>query len=135
MLEDAKTSYSTTRVVCAAIVLFVAYKISSKLYLDARLRKLGGRAPARRSYLPFSADVVYEVIKHVREDKLYEMWLKLFGQIEQWTMEAGIGERVIVTAEPENIKAILATQFKEYGKGPAFHKDFEDFLGNGEYLL
>jgi len=133
MFDYVQTSFSTTRAVCAAFVLFVAYRFSRKIYVDARLRKLGARAPIRRSYLPFSADVVYEVIRHVLDDTLYEMWLIMFAKHAptQWTMEAGIGERVIITAEPENIKAILATQFKEFGKGPEFHKDFEDFLGNG----
>jgi hypothetical protein len=133
MLDHVPTSFSTSQIVCAVLVLFIAYRISSKLYVDARLRKLGARAPVRRSYYPLSADVVYEVISHVLADRLYEMWLKMFAKWAptQWTMEAGIGERVIVTAEPENIKAILANQFKEFGKGEAFHKDFYDFLGNG----
>ena len=133
MIDNLYTSFSATRTICAAFVFYVAYRISKKLYIDARLRKLGGRAPIRRSYMPLSADVIYEVISHVLVDDLYGMWLKLFTKWAptQWTMEAGIGERVIVTAEPENIKAILATQFKEFGKGEAFHKDFNDFLGNG----
>jgi cytochrome P450 len=39
--------------------------------------------------------------------------------------------RVIFTADPENIKAILTTQFAEYGKGEQFHKEWEEFLGDG----
>lgn len=39
--------------------------------------------------------------------------------------------RVIFTADPENIKAILTTQFAEYGKGEQFHKEWEQFLGDG----
>jgi cytochrome P450 len=39
--------------------------------------------------------------------------------------------RVIFTADPENIKAILTTQFAEYGKGEQFHKEWEPFLGDG----
>jgi len=38
--------------------------------------------------------------------------------------------RVIFTAEPENIKAILATQFSDYGKGKPFHEDWKGFLGD-----
>ena len=34
-----------------------------------------------------------------------------------------------VTDEPENIKAVLATQFGEFGKGPQFHEVWKDFLG------
>ena len=35
-----------------------------------------------------------------------------------------------MTADPENIKAMLATQFQDYGKGPAFHAEWSDFLGD-----
>lgn len=39
--------------------------------------------------------------------------------------------RFITTADPENIKAILTTQFADYGKGERFHKEWEKFLGDG----
>lgn len=35
-----------------------------------------------------------------------------------------------MTAEPENIKAILASQFTSYGKGKPFHKEWSAFLGD-----
>lgn len=38
---------------------------------------------------------------------------------------------MVFTADPENIKAVLATQFGDYGKGEPFHEDFRDFLGDG----
>ena len=38
---------------------------------------------------------------------------------------------MVFTAHPENIKAVLATQFVDYGKGEPFHKDWKDFLGDG----
>ncbi len=41
-----------------------------------------------------------------------------------------VGRRCIFTADPENIKAILATQFADYGKGELFHREWKDFLGD-----
>lgn len=38
--------------------------------------------------------------------------------------------RVVLTADPENIKAILTTQFADYGKGEPFHRDWKEFLGD-----
>ena len=38
--------------------------------------------------------------------------------------------RFIFTADPENVKAILATQFGDYGKGELFHEDWKHFLGD-----
>ncbi len=50
---------------------------------------------------------------------------------KRYTMEAApVGRRTIFTADPENIKAILATQFTDYGKGEPFHREWKDFLGD-----
>lgn len=49
----------------------------------------------------------------------YTMELRLLSDI-----------RVIMTADPENIKAVLTTQFSDYGKGEQFHKEWEAFLGD-----
>lgn len=40
------------------------------------------------------------------------------------------GQRIIFTADPTNIKAILAAQFADFGKGAPFHADWKDFLGD-----
>lgn len=46
-----------------------------------------------------------------------------------------IRERIIFTSDEENVKAILATQFQDYGKGPQFRKDWKEFLGLSESFL
>ena len=40
-------------------------------------------------------------------------------------------KRVIFTADPENIKALLTVQFTDYGKGEQFHREWQEFLGDG----
>ncbi|KAF2687986.1 cytochrome P450 [Lentithecium fluviatile CBS 122367] len=137
MFDHLQTSFSTSEVIGAVLVLFIAYQIFRKLYVDARLRKLGGRAPIRRSYWPYGLDLAYELITHSLADKNYDLWVNMFAKWSptQWTLEAGVGERVVLTAEPENVKAILATQFKDFGKGEAFHRDWYQFLGNGIFAV
>ena len=55
----------------------------------------------------------------------------MFGAINSWTVEARLlGVRHIFTADPANLKAILATQFGDYGKGMPFHAEWKDFLGD-----
>ncbi|KAI4726057.1 putative cytochrome 52A4 [Aureobasidium sp. EXF-10728] len=41
-----------------------------------------------------------------------------------------LGMRLVLTADEENIKAILATQFNDYGKGDQFNAEWHDFLGD-----
>ncbi|ORY79526.1 cytochrome P450 [Protomyces lactucae-debilis] len=42
-----------------------------------------------------------------------------------------LGQPLFITSEPENIKALLATQFNDFGKGPFFQKQWQQFLGAG----
>ncbi|KAF9701948.1 hypothetical protein EKO04_001112 [Ascochyta lentis] len=134
MANIMPTHLSTPYLLGGLIVLYIGYRIISTMQINARIRKLGARAPVRKTYVPFGLDMAYEVVGHALQDKSYEMWIKMFDKWagpSRYTIEAGVGERVILTAEPENIKAILATQFKDYGKGEHFRKDWHAFLGNG----
>lgn len=40
-------------------------------------------------------------------------------------------ERCLFTADPQNIKAVLATQFEDFGKGQLFHDTWKQLLGDG----
>ena len=133
MLKLLGITISTTQLLGGLFVLYVGYAIAAKSSYNAKLRKLGARAPIRKTYLPMQLDLAYSIIKAAIDDTMYEFWAATFAKYSpgQYTIESGIGERVIMTADPENIKAILATQFKEFGKGEQFHKDFQDFIGDG----
>lgn len=134
MVGQTNVSISTPYLLLGVAVLFVVYNIAIKLQNNAQIRKLGARGPVRTSYLPWGVDLAFDMLSSARKDTIYETWVGMFEAWAgpgQYTVEAGVGERVILTAEPENIKAILATQFKDYGKGEAFRKDWHTFLGNG----
>ncbi len=78
-------------------------------------------------------DLIYRGIKGTIKHKNLEAWQRFFTTPKgmNYTVEAAPGgRRVIFTADPENIKAILATQFTDYGKGEPFHKEWKDFLGD-----
>jgi len=125
---------STPHLLGAFAILYFGYKLALGVYTNARIRKLGARAPIRAPWMPYGLDFAYDAVVCAMDNTLYEMWLATF---EKWcgpgryTIETGIGQRVIMTAEPENIKAILATQFKDFGKGEQFRLDWQKFLGDG----
>jgi cytochrome P450 len=74
------------------------------------------------------------VANHKHED--IEFWnetiAKASGRDNCKTAEvdAGISTRVILTKDPENIKALLTGQFADYGKGEPFHREWKEFLGD-----
>jgi cytochrome P450 len=133
MVNIVGINISTPYLLVGVVVLYAAYRTATKFQKNARIRSLGARAPNRPSYAPMGLDIAYHAVNYALRDEIYEMWIEMFDKWcpGQHTIEAGIGERVIMTAEPENIKAILATQFKDYGKGERFRKDWFPFLGNG----
>ena len=105
-------------------------------YLERRaIKELGSFAPKVRNWLPFGIDIVIRSILHAREDTVLEFWDWIFKFTPTrlcCTAEFYIAQqRVIFTADPENIKAVLAvslpiTYFKIaslYGVGRGFGVD------------
>lgn len=78
-------------------------------------------------------DLAYTNIRYAMSDHLMEFWDSLFilAPTMSRTVEMTMArQRLIFTADPENIKAILAAQFEDYGKGETFHQDWKPFLGD-----
>ncbi|KAI9846851.1 MAG: hypothetical protein M1837_003463, partial [Sclerophora amabilis] len=111
--------------------IYIAFSAVTWIKDEWKIRALGGRAPIYRTYLPLGLDLIYSSLYHAIYHSLKEQWQAIFALGNSHTVEAnGGGRRFIFTDDPENIKAILATQFHDYGKGPDFHKNWAAFLGD-----
>lgn len=78
--------------------------------------------------------MVARALKNTSKNKNLEAWHRFFNDapVNDYTVEAEVlGRRIIFTCNPENIKAVLATQFNDFGKGEKFHKQWNEFLGDG----
>lgn len=122
-------------------LLLIAF---SSLYLAIRnllenraIAKLGSFAPRVRSYLPLGVDIVYRSIRHSQNHTEIDFWEYLFNWSPNGhskTVELFLArQRWIFTADPENIKAILAAQFQDFGKGREFYETWKPFLGNSVF--
>ena len=114
---------------------FFIYQLISYYRERSRIIALGA-SPARVStWFPFGLDIIVRNVQAHRQQSDLEFWDWAFSfckphhflTVEIYTF----GLRVILTADPENIKALLATQFQDYGKGVKFHEEWEEFLGDG----
>ena len=104
-----------------------------KLFENRAITKLGSLAPRVSSYLPFGADVVYRTVHHSKNatDIDFFNWLFTWSPTHSKTIEVDmVRQRWIFTADPDNTRAILATQFQDFGKGNQFHQDWKPFLGD-----
>ncbi|PHH73295.1 hypothetical protein CDD80_3913 [Ophiocordyceps camponoti-rufipedis] len=120
-----------------SLLLALILRISFVSFLqDQRIKRLGKRAPKIDSFVPLGLDVVVRGIIALRRHKIFQHWRDDYFPPGIWTVETTIvGQRTIFTADPENIKAILSSQFIEFGKGPAFHNEWKPFLGDGIFAV
>ena len=120
------------------LVIFVVFPLlyfTVTIHIEKRaISRLGSFPPNVPSKLPFGIDIATRAVRHILDDTDLDFWRWLF----KWspnehskTVSVSLArQRFIYTADPDNIKAILATQFSEYGKGKPFHEEWEDFLGD-----
>lgn len=104
-----------------------------KLFENRAITELGSLAPRVRTCLPFGADVAYRTVRRRKDATGIDFfnWLFSWSPTHSKTIEVDIvRQRWIFTADPDNIKAILATQFQDFGKGKKFHQDWKRFLGD-----
>ncbi|KXH68204.1 cytochrome P450 [Colletotrichum salicis] len=58
------------------------------------------------------------------------------GKSNLYTFEVALmGSRTIFTADPENIRAMLATQFNDFGKGQRFRTDWFELMENSIFNI
>jgi cytochrome P450 len=135
MLENVLVEVSYLKIALGLIATYFLYSFINGSLQSRRINALGGRTSVRKPYLPFGFDLAYEAITAALRHEGLSFWLRGFQRYgnpnNPWTVESDMGgQRLLLTADPENIKAILATQFNDYGKGEQFNKDWHEFLGD-----
>ena len=117
------------------LTIFILYHTITSLRTRSRILHLGSFAPLAAGFLPFGIDATFRHISCTLRNQDLVFWSWLFAHSPSKaspTVECtAAGQRYVFTAHSENIKAVLATQFDDYGKGEKFHRDWKAFLGNG----
>ncbi|KHN98505.1 cytochrome P450 52A11 [Metarhizium album ARSEF 1941] len=98
-----------------------------------RIKHLGNYGKDMGTWVPLGLDIIWTGIRATRMHNSLELWRDQFFKRNKCnTVEARIvTERLIFTIDPENIKALLATQFSDFGKGEPFRREWSEFLGDG----
>ncbi|ROV97644.1 hypothetical protein VSDG_04644 [Cytospora chrysosperma] len=128
-----------------AILLVGTYIVSgwiSRIQENHRIKKLGARARSVPARLPWALDIIYCTVQATINHKNLEKWYDYFRESGtdmdgngMFTAELrALNRRTVFTADPENIKAILATQFQDFGKGEIFHNEWREFLGDSIFV-
>ena len=80
-------------------------------------------------------DFLLFIIKRASQHQGLAVWEELFTtyghRAAPLTVEVVVlNHRIVLTADSENIRAVLATQFNDFGKGERFHDQWQEFLGD-----
>ena len=122
------------------LLLFSALIIFSlvKSYLTNRRHaqravELGCRPPLWRPYRwPLGIDIVWRLIKADRDEVVPDEMVRISDELGVSTWEQNfLGDPSIVTTDPKNIQAVLATQFNDFALGEVRRNNFFPLLGNG----
>lgn len=138
LLEVVWEHFSLKGTAVILVWIWVVSSILSRVRENRRIRAIGPSAPKVPARWPWALDVVYSVVQSTIHHKNYERWQAFFndsgtdinGTASYTTELRAVNRRCVFTADPENIKAILATQFSDFGKGEIFHKEWSEFLGD-----
>lgn len=123
--------------VLALCSAFLIRSLFRQVIAERKISALGGHAPRFGSRLPLGIDFLIAAIREAKSHENLRFWQTLMSTYANvhrpTTLEVNaISQRIIFTIDEDNIKAILATQFQDYGKGERFHREWSDFLGDSE---
>ncbi|KAL4867309.1 hypothetical protein BDV12DRAFT_186826 [Aspergillus spectabilis] len=139
MIEELVSNLTPGQAVLYFIGAFFFACLARKIQVQWQLSRLGARAPKIQFRLPYAMDFIYKSMQANQTDRDLDFWsaamrsakgAPLVENKKTAELDAGISTRLILTRDPENIKAVLTGQFADYGKGESFHRDWREFLGD-----
>ncbi|EED13116.1 cytochrome P450 alkane hydroxylase, putative [Talaromyces stipitatus ATCC 10500] len=118
------------------LVFFLAYRFLKNQYKSRAHRKLEiakGCQPLLRTWksrCPWGIDILHKAYQHESKKQILQFFLDVIAKSGNTFQQYLFFSRSINTVEPENIEAILSTQFEDFGLGlRPIH--FDPLMGNG----
>ncbi|KAM4059412.1 cytochrome p450 [Hirsutella rhossiliensis] len=132
LVEVVLEHVSIKSVALVILVALVLRLVLARVDEHRRIKRLGNYGPTIKNYAPLGIDFMVRSIRAYNRNEMLKLWFDhYFGPTGSWTVETRlVNQRLIFTADPENMKAMLATQFGDYGKGEDFHREWKEFLGD-----
>jgi hypothetical protein len=100
--------------------------------------RLGCKPPLTRPYkYPLAIDLAQRVQKADKEKRVPDMFLEVYEELGRpgtW-IQHFLGVDNLVTVDPKNIQALLATQFNDFALGISRRRNFIPMLGDGIFTV
>lgn len=121
-------------VLAASAVVYVGIRLKTALEHRRKATALSCKPAYHAPSGPFGLVAFYEVTKAVKA-RTWLPWMEAqFRQHGNTFMRPMMGKDIFMTCEPENVKAILATQFADFSLGNRY-EHFQPLLGDGIFTL
>ncbi|KAJ5261278.1 hypothetical protein N7478_011873 [Penicillium angulare] len=125
----------TVLLVGAACVAFLVVRYLTQLHHHRKLSKSLHCEPCARGPRGFLGIPAFLTLaKAVHEKRWIDYLCDQYGIYGNTFNQFMFGRELMATIEPENVKAILATQFKDFSLGTR-HEQFYPLLGDGIFTL
>ncbi|KAK1983491.1 cytochrome P450 [Colletotrichum cereale] len=127
------------------VAIGVLYCTYQRIIEETEIRRLGGHATGRWPWDFQGLRFTYQFVRYAQRNEVLKFLhnacmasTRVSSTARQWhssmTYEVRrMGVRYIVTADPVNIKALLGTQFEDFGKGDRFLRDWRDIMGHSVF--
>ena len=121
-----------------AFVLWHASRlVSDRIQQRGLARRLGCKACKTYPHSDWRLGVglLYNNIRHYQSRTLLEQWAEIFQSVGK-TFDFWIaGQRLYMTNDPENMKAMLSTFFDNFDHGPKFQIGLQRVIGDGIFAV
>ncbi|KAL4976053.1 cytochrome P450 [Aspergillus desertorum] len=127
-------SFPTVLLGAFCLAFFILRNIHYRLRRRRNAKRRGCQPPARAPSGLFGIPPFLDLAKAIREGRIVEVITQKYVEYG-WTFEQSIlGRSGISTIEPENLKALLATQFNDFLLGNR-ERELGPLLGQGIFTL
>ncbi|KAF8600071.1 CYP63 cytochrome P450 monooxygenase-like protein [Ceratobasidium sp. AG-I] len=124
------------RALLSLVIYATARKAIGEMQRRSDRKRLGldvVEAPRMKRWLPGNIDFIPEIVHSREVDYCGGAWSSLVEKHGNTFNTRLFGEDQILTTEPENIKAILSTEFTSFEKGKMFKDKMFSVLGTGVF--
>lgn len=117
------------------ISLIIVYALAVKVQQIYIAKKLGCKPP-QSAPISFSLGFLpaFQLLKKKKAGELNQFNRERFESLGETAVVPVAGVQIVITRDPENIKAILGTQFNDFDLGIR-HRQFLPLLGDGIFTL
>lgn len=134
-LLDTIQPYLTKWYVVVSALLLAFYVIHKISVYRFKVANNCASSPVYYRVNFFSLPLLYHLVQAKREGRLLEFAQAIYEDVKAMTFVVKIATvPLVITRDPENMKAVLATQFSDFALGTR-HAHFKPLLGDGIFTL